>query len=211
MSCRDGLRPRPQQHQTGCPVDVVIRRGAACCHATAGAADVALAAVQTVECGREPLLGACVPGCREPGAARRRVVDEDGESVGVGVPDGERPRDIAAVAARDCREQREEVRRIAELSLRDPLYFVRRGALRSLELLGDTEAIPALQVAIERDVEGAVRYEARLAIDRLRRDTTREQELGAVRNDIDELRRANKDLRDRLARLEGAGKGRGRK
>ena len=110
----------------------------------------------------------------------------------------------ARLARATGREQREEVRRVAEQNLRDPLYFVRRGALRSLQELGDQEAIPALQATIDRDVEGAVRYEARVAVDALRRGTTREQEISAVRDELEELRRANRDLREKVAKIEGA-------
>ncbi|MGI8610211.1 MAG: M1 family aminopeptidase [Candidatus Dormibacteria bacterium] len=108
----------------------------------------------------------------------------------------------ARLARTTTREQRDEVRRVAEQSLRDPLYFVRRGALISLETLGDVEAIPALRATVDRDVEGAVRYEARVAIENLQRGTTREHELTGVREDLDELRRGNHDLRDKVAKLE---------
>ena len=110
------------------------------------------------------------------------------------------------------REHRDGVRRVAELSLRDPLYFVRRGAIRSLELLGDTEAIPALRATVDRDVEGAVRYEARVAIHALREATTRDRELAVLRDELEELRKANRELRDRVDRLEvGGRKSRGRR
>jgi aminopeptidase N len=113
----------------------------------------------------------------------------------------------AARLARELgREQRDEVRRVAEVSLYDPLYFVRRGAIRALELLGDSEAIPALRATVDRDVEGAVRYEARVAIHALREGTSREQELAVVRDELEELRKASRELRDRVDRLEGGGR-----
>ncbi|HEY8739726.1 MAG TPA: M1 family aminopeptidase [Candidatus Dormibacteraeota bacterium] len=102
------------------------------------------------------------------------------------------------------REQREEVRDVAERSLRDPLYFVRRGAIRSLEILGDEEAIPALRATVDRDVEGAVRYEARVAIHDLREGSTHAQELAGIREELETLRRANTRLRSRVDKLEGA-------
>ena len=110
----------------------------------------------------------------------------------------------ARLARATGRELRDEVRRVAEQNLRDPLYFVRRGAIHSLEVLGDQEAIPALRATIERDVEGAVRYEARAAIDALRRGTTHEQEMSAVRDDLEDLRRANRELRDKVAKIDGS-------
>ena len=108
-------------------------------------------------------------------------------------------------------EQRDEVRRTAERSLRDPLYFVRRGAIRALEDLGDAAAIPALRAAIDRDVEGAVRYESRVAIDGIRRGLTDAKEMGQLRDDVEELRRANRELRERLDRLNPEPRGKGRK
>jgi aminopeptidase N len=109
----------------------------------------------------------------------------------------------ARLARGTGREQREEVRRVAEQSLRDPLYFVRRGACVCLETLGDLEAIPALQATVDRDVEGAVRYEARVAIDGLRRGVPRDREVSAVQDDLEELRKANRELRDKVAAIEG--------
>ncbi|MFN2464741.1 MAG: M1 family aminopeptidase [Candidatus Dormibacteria bacterium] len=100
------------------------------------------------------------------------------------------------------REQREEVRQIATQNLRDPLYFVRRAAIQSLELMGDEEAIPALQATVDRDVEGAVRYEARVAIHNLREGSVRQHDIAGVRDDVDALRRQNRELRERVDRLE---------
>jgi len=117
----------------------------------------------------------------------------------------------AALARSTGREQREEVRRAAERSLRDPLYFVRRGAIKALEDLGDTAAIPALRATIERDVEGAVRYEARVAIDGLRRGVSEERALGGLRDEVEELRKSNRDLRDRVEGLEPTARHKGKK
>lgn len=117
----------------------------------------------------------------------------------------------ARLARQLGREKRDEVRRAAEVSLRDPLYFVRRGGIRALELLGDTEAIPALSATVDRDIEGAVRYEARVAIRALRDGTSGDRQLAAVRDDLEDLRKANRELRDRVDGLEAGGrKGRGR-
>jgi aminopeptidase N len=109
------------------------------------------------------------------------------------------------------REQREEVARVAFISLRDPLYFVRRGAIRGLELMGDESAIPALQATVDRDVEGAVRYEARVAIRNIREGSMREHDVAAIRDELEAVRRANRELRDRVGRLESSRKGKGRR
>jgi len=46
----------------------------------------------------------------------------------------------------------------AEEALRDPLYFVRRGAVDALRRLGDASVVGALRAIVEREVEGAVRF-----------------------------------------------------
>ena len=103
-------------------------------------------------------------------------------------------------------EQRRPVREVAEETLRDPLYFARRGAIDALRRLGDAGAIGALEAAVERDVEGAVRHEARVAIESLRAGATREEALKNLRDEVDALRRSGDELRSRLEKLEPAPK-----
>ena len=101
-------------------------------------------------------------------------------------------------------EQRRPVREVAEETLRDPLYFARRGAIDALRRLGDAGAIGALEAAVERDVEGAVRHEARVAIESLRAGATREEALKNLRDEVDALRQSGDELRSRLEKLEPA-------
>ena len=103
-------------------------------------------------------------------------------------------------------EQRRPVREVAEETLRDPLYFARRGAIDALRRLGDAGAIGALEAAVERDVEGAVRHEARVAIESLRAGVTREEALKNLRDEVDALRQSSDELRSRLEKLEPAPK-----
>jgi aminopeptidase N len=103
-------------------------------------------------------------------------------------------------------EQRRPVREAAEEMLRDPLYFARRGAIDALRRLGDASAIGALEAVIERDLEGAVRHETRVAIESLRSGATREEALKNLRDELDALRRSGDDLRSRLEKLEPAPK-----
>jgi aminopeptidase N len=112
---------------------------------------------------------------------------------------------LAAVLAMDLpKESRRPVRETAEERLRDPLYFVRRGAIQALQTLGDPAAIGELQAAAERDVEGAVRIEARVAIERLRAGGGPDEALKRLRDEVDELRRRERELSDRVSRLEPA-------
>jgi aminopeptidase N len=103
-------------------------------------------------------------------------------------------------------EQRRPVREVAEEMLRDPLYFVRRGAIDALRRLGDASATGALEATVQRDLEGAVRSEARVAIESLRAGVTREEALKNLREEIDALRRSGDALRSRLEKLEPAPK-----
>ncbi len=103
-------------------------------------------------------------------------------------------------------EQRVAVREAAEETLRDPLYFPRRGAIEALRRLGDASAIGALTSAVARDIEGAVRSEARVAIESLRAGRTSEDALNHLREEVDALRRSGDDLRARLEKLEPAPK-----
>ena len=107
-------------------------------------------------------------------------------------------------------EQRRPVREVAEETLRDPLYFARRGAIDALRRLGDAGAIGALRATIERDVEGAVRHEARLAIEELREGRTREEAIQNLRDEVAELRKSDAELKSRLEKLEPAAKPNGK-
>ena len=101
-------------------------------------------------------------------------------------------------------ESRTLVRDAAEQALHDPSYFARRGAVRALEKLGETDAVPALRATIERDVEGQIRYQARVAIERLVRGEAREDELRNLREEVERLRQQDDELRQRLDRISPA-------
>jgi aminopeptidase N len=107
----------------------------------------------------------------------------------------------AELARRSSREDRERVARVAERSLRDPLYFVRRGAIGCLGALRDPAAIPALEAVLDRDLEAGVRSDARGVIESLRGDP-READLNAVRAEVEGVRKQNIELRRRLEIME---------
>jgi aminopeptidase N len=127
----------------------------------------------------------------------------------------ERVRSAALARAADLAvnlpaEQRRPVREAAEDALHDALYFVRRGAIESLRRLGDAGAIDALRALEERDVEGAVRHEARVAIEDLRAGRGREDALQNLRDEVEKLRKSGDEMKARLEKLEPAGKPNGR-
>jgi HEAT repeat protein len=103
-------------------------------------------------------------------------------------------------------ESRQPVREAAETALHDDMYFVRLGAIRSLQRLGDPGAIAPLRDAVARDVEGAVRLEARVAIEKLRSGDDHESALKQLREEVEALGRRETELRDRIGRLEPAPK-----
>lgn len=111
--------------------------------------------------------------------------------------------EAAARLARELPEEhRHAVREAAEAGLLDPLYFVRRGATVALQALGDARAIPALSAVEEHDVEGAIRYGARVAIHYLSQGRSREEELNSLKDEVESLRRDGQETRDRLRKLE---------
>ena len=111
--------------------------------------------------------------------------------------------DAAARLARELPEEhRHPVREAAEAALLDPLYFVRRGACSALQTLGDSRALPALRAAEARDVEGAIRYGARIAINSLVQGKTKEEELNNLKDELEKLRLSGIDMKERLEKLE---------
>ena len=63
-------------------------------------------------------------------------------------------------------------------------------------------AVPALERALARDLDGRVRRRAADAIRRLQRGRDGDEELGKLRDDLDKAREEIRALRDRLERLE---------
>lgn len=118
--------------------------------------------------------------------------------------------EAARLARRLGPEARTRVRELGERLLRDDNYFVRRAAAGALMELGDRAAIPALRATVERDVEGGVRQDAREAIDALQRGDGREQEVKALREELEQLRRREAETRSRVDQLEAAASRRGR-
>ena len=86
--------------------------------------------------------------------------------------------------------------------LDDPGFVVRRRAVAALEEAGDTRAIPALQRLRDRDLNAMIVRGAREAIERIGKGKGRTQEVKKLSDDLELVRSENKDLRDRLDRLE---------
>ncbi len=87
-------------------------------------------------------------------------------------------------------------------ALSDPWVRARTFAAMALRELGDPEALPAIERAIDSELESRVQRMLRLAAYRLHSGKPGEGEIRKVRRDVEDLRDENRKLRDRLAVLE---------
>jgi aminopeptidase N len=113
-----------------------------------------------------------------------------------GLMKGRRDRD-----ARDVRERLEEL-------LDDKDFRVQAAAIEALSVLGDPAAIGALQKLVDRALDGRLRRRGREVIRDLGDGSASAEELRRLRDELDELRTAGGALRERVEKLEAAGKAR---
>lgn len=85
--------------------------------------------------------------------------------------------------------------------LRDYWYAVRMAAAEAFKQWGDARALPHLEEALRRELQGRVRRSLREAIHRIRTPSA-PQELAKLREELERLREENARLRERLERLE---------
>jgi aminopeptidase N len=86
--------------------------------------------------------------------------------------------------------------------LDDPWLRVRLQAVLALQDMGDAKAVPHLEAIAARDLDGRIVRRAREAARDLREGRQRGEEVRGLREDLDKLQQDNRDLRDRLDRLE---------
>jgi HEAT repeat protein len=86
--------------------------------------------------------------------------------------------------------------------LDDPDMRLRIAAVEALRTLGDGEMIQVLRRAEQREREPRVRRRLREAVDRLSQQAEPSGALRQLRDGIETLELANRELRDRLARVE---------
>ncbi len=99
------------------------------------------------------------------------------------------------------KKERPEVKSDLERLLLDKSFRVVIGALRAAKAYGDAALIPTLQNISDSQVEGRVVRSAREAIRALgkKKDVT---ELDSIRKSVESLEKENKELKDRLSRVE---------
>jgi len=116
---------------------------------------------------------------------------------------GEHARAGAATALGKLGEGKPDARDRLVLLLDDPSFRVKLASIAALGELRDDRAIPALERAVERDLDGRVRRKAGDAIDRIRKGSERiPEETRKLREEIEKVAEENRKLRDRIARIE---------
>ena len=121
----------------------------------------------------------------------------------VGIPDEIR-RTVPALLARlgkRYKKEQPEVKSDLEKLLQDRSFRVRVNALRAAKTYGDAALIPALERTADTEIEGRLVRYAREAVRALskKKDTT---EIDSLRKSVESLERENKELKDRLSKVE---------
>ena len=99
-------------------------------------------------------------------------------------------------------KDREVIRDTLVQLLQDAWLRVKLSAISALEELKDPKAVPSLERLAQADLDGRVQRRAREAADALRRGTHRDDDVKKLRDDLDRAIQENRELRDRLDRLE---------
>lgn len=99
-------------------------------------------------------------------------------------------------------KDKEEIRDALVQLLDDPWLRVKLTAVAALEEMKDTKAIPALERLAQADLDGRVQRRAREAVAAIRQGQDRGDDVKKLREDLDRALKENRELRDRLDRLE---------
>jgi aminopeptidase N len=117
-----------------------------------------------------------------------------------------RVREAATVALGKVGKDNVEVTdRLTDL-LGDYWFRVRGFAASALAELKVSSAVPAISKAADKELDGRIKRQFREAIARIRASRTSDDELKRLSDDLDKLREENRLLRERVDRLELAGK-----
>jgi len=103
-------------------------------------------------------------------------------------------------------EGRKDVREVVIALLDDRSFFVRMSAVGALEALHDRAALPALEAIALADVDGRLKRRSAEAVRAIRDHAPPSAEVRQLRDELVELRTANRLLADRLELLERNGK-----
>jgi aminopeptidase N len=109
---------------------------------------------------------------------------------------------LAGIATEAEKGKRGEIRDHLTATLRDPAHQIRRGSMETLGGLDDPKTIAALEEAVEREPLNLVARAGRQAVKKLKDKAAAKSDLRDVRREMDGLREENRELRNRIARLE---------
>ncbi len=99
-------------------------------------------------------------------------------------------------------EEKPEVTEHLIRLLDDPWFRVRIEAANSLGDLLETKALDPLNLLVEKELDGRVKRRAREAIRKIQSGREASDEFRLLRDDVDKLREENRQLRERLERIE---------
>jgi hypothetical protein len=108
---------------------------------------------------------------------------------------------ILATLGKRYKKDHPEIRSVLEKMFMDHSYRVQTFALSAASKYEDASLIPALSKIAERAADSDVLRAARLAIRKLskKKDTT---EMDSLKKSVEELQKENRDLKDRLTKIE---------
>jgi aminopeptidase N len=113
-----------------------------------------------------------------------------------------RARRAAIAALAKLGEGRKDVRDAIVALLDDRSFDVRVASIVALQSLHDMAALPALEAIATQDVDGRLKRRCAEAIRAIREHAERPAELAKMRDDLSELRTLNRELSERIDRLE---------
>jgi aminopeptidase N len=108
-------------------------------------------------------------------------------------------------------EGRKDVRDLAIGLLDDRSFFIRMTAVGALEALHDPAALPALEAIALADVDGRLKRRSAEAVRTISERADRSTDFKRLRDEVTELRAANRALSDRLELLESTAKAGGKR
>ncbi|MBI2866702.1 MAG: DUF3458 domain-containing protein [Chloroflexi bacterium] len=117
-----------------------------------------------------------------------------------------RAREAAIAALGKLGEDKREVREHLEELLEDPAFRVKLQTAVSLRDVKDDRAVPALQRIADRELDGRIVRRARETIAALREGKDKGAEVKKLRDDLNKVMDENRQLKDRLDKLETASK-----
>jgi len=108
---------------------------------------------------------------------------------------------LLAKLGKRYKKERPEIKDLLEKLLRDNSYRVRLSSIIAAKAYGDASLIPALSKIAEGEVESTIVHYARESVRALSKKKE-SQEIDSIRKSVEEIEKENRDLKDRLSKVE---------